>query len=153
MQKYRNSNNSWNVQTQPVDNALLLCSIFSSREGKKMKAAPVQGGTAHRNSIRHPSKQRKWWLWFIHKTGFFCQRALDNGRSPRGNSSAEKSKEQIKPKMRARYMLRQVAQVNRAAALNSTDSMKDFSQHSLVRFLPLCRCSSFSFMASLSAII
>lgn len=31
---------------QPVDNALVLWSIFSSQEGKKMKAAAVQGGTA-----------------------------------------------------------------------------------------------------------
>lgn len=43
----------------PVDNALLLWFIFSSQEGKKMKAAAVQGGTAHRNSIHYPSKQRK----------------------------------------------------------------------------------------------
>lgn len=64
-----------------------------------MKAAAVQGGTARCNSIHYPSKQRKWRLWFIHKAGFFCQRALDKGRSPRGNNSAEKSKEQIKPKM------------------------------------------------------
>lgn len=120
-----------------------------------MKAALVQGGTACHNSTHYPSKQRKWWLWFIHKTGFFCQRALDKGRSPRGNNSAEKSKEQIKPKMPTCYMLHHVVQVDWATALNSTDDMKNLSQHScfasvqlLVRFLHLFQCSSFSFIAS-----
>lgn len=139
---------------QRVDNALLLWSIFSSRESKKMKAALVQGGAARRNSIRYPSKQRKWWLWFIHKTGFFCQRALDKGRSPRGNNSAEKSREQIKPKMWVCYMLHSAVQVVWAAA-HSTDDAKNFSQRSrfpsawrLVRLLHLSQCSSFSCMGS-----
>lgn len=125
-----------------------------------MKAAVVQGGTARRNSIHHPSKQRKWWLWFIHKTGSFCQRALGRGRSPRGNNSAEKSKEQIKPKMPTCYMLHQVVRVNWAAALKSADDMKNLSQRScfasvlqLVRFLHLFQCSSFSFIASLQLLV
>lgn len=130
--------------------------LFLAHEGaKRWKRAPVQGSTARRNSIRHPSKERKWRLWFIHKTGFFCQGALDDGRSPRGNNSAEKSKEQIKPKMRACSMLRQVGQVDRAAALNSAANMKNFSQRwcfPSARLLPWClhlfHWSSFSFMAS-----
>lgn len=119
---------------------------------KQLRFRVVQHGL---NSIHYPSEQRKWRLWFIHKSSFFCQRALDKGRSTNGNNSAEKSKEQTKPKTPTCSLLHQVVQVDWAVMLNSMDDMKNLSQHSccasvllLVRFLHLFQCSSFSFIAS-----